>query len=138
MTANIIITDGTTTVTIYQTNVDHVLDQIFIEFAQPKTVQTESEGPRYRIGNLLKIKETFTVTGVIQATDTYTAIQQRDNFLSLYKSRKLLTITYGTITTTGYVKQLKFKEDSQDPETATDNPLNYDCTFMFLIGEKLI
>ena len=142
MVSELTFSKGGTTVTIYATNIaENFTNKLF--FITPATsASNQSSGPASTLGvDLLRITHQFVIKGYICGSDTKTAKQVKDDFISIYEgagaSGGTVTFTYDSDTFNGYIEKLNFVERSEDsPDTSIKDYARYELSISFVEGVK--
>ncbi len=148
MTFNVTLSDGTTTVEIQTSSVEHSLDKAggLIEINIARTKSSYSKGVKTKIVDLLKVKETFNIRGRLIATAAKTDDQIFDDLITIINAGGGLTLTYRGYSYNVNVRRKTVTEETVDEIYAkTSNAessgsgvvVEVDKTEGFAVGDKV-
>lgn len=127
MTNNITLTDSSgNVVTVGSSRIEEIWVNDIKPLPIPKTRQNQAEGLTTKLVNLMRIKRTFTIDGVISVggdssdfSGTDTAQQQRTKLRNMIESTENVTLDYDDVSKSIGITKANIIEESTDETTVS-------------------
>lgn len=141
------ISSGGTSVTIWATKIDHNLDKPLINIPMPRQRQGTTEFQESSTTTFLidigRVKEIVTVQGYLADESSESAKKKKDNLWTLAKTKRELTIAWGTgsraESLTGNINKIGITETAgiigEEQASGYESEKNFAIQLAFMIGE---
>ncbi len=107
-------------VTVFTTKLEHI-HQKNLNLLQIPTTKTkrDSQDPIMKILDLKLIKETYAITGYLETTSTYSALQQKNDILAMLRAAGTITVTVEGSDVSCNCERMKFTHIPMDEDPAS-------------------
>jgi len=142
MTTNVTLTDSSSNVvTIGAERVGEAWVNQITDIPIPKTRSNQDDGLTSKLVNLMRLKRTFTLNGLITVggdssdfSGTDTAQQQRTKLRNMMESTENVDLVYGDVSKSVGILRLEILEDARDEDT----PTQYEVRIMVIQGTNVL